>query len=63
MSALIAEIAKEAHAMIVDKRDIRADNGFAVGKLDDFDENFLGGDRDSRNEERRSYKEWPQVHT
>jgi hypothetical protein len=63
MSALIAEIAKKAHAVIVDKREIRADNWFAVGKLDDFNQDFLGAERDSGNEDCRSYEEWPQMHT
>jgi hypothetical protein len=63
MSTLVAEIAKEAHTVVVDERDIRANDGFAVGQLDDFDQNFLGSKRDPDNEECRSYKDWPQVHT
>jgi hypothetical protein len=49
--------------VIVDERDIRADDGFAVGELDDFDQNFLCSERNPDNEERRSYEEWPQMHT
>jgi hypothetical protein len=63
MSALVAEIAKEAHTVIVDERDIRADDGFAVGELDDFDQNFLCGERNPDNEECRSYEERPEMHT
>jgi hypothetical protein len=63
MSALVAEIAKEAHTVIVDERDIRADDGFAVGELDDFDQNFLCSERNPDDEECRSYEEWPQMHT
>jgi hypothetical protein len=62
VSAQIAEIAKEAHTVVVDERDVRTDDGFAVGELDHFDLNFLGGEPGSDNEKCRSYKEWPQVH-
>jgi hypothetical protein len=62
MATLVAEIAKEAHTAVVEERDIRADDWFAIGGLDDFDQNFLGSDPGPDNEECRSYKEWPQVH-
>jgi len=62
MSTLVAEISEEARTVVVDEGDIRADDGFAVGELDDFDQNFLGGEPGSDNEECRSYEEWPQVH-
>jgi hypothetical protein len=62
MSTQVAEIAEKARTAVVDERDIRTDDGFAVGELDDFDQNFLGGERAPDNEECHSYKEWPQVH-
>ena len=62
VAALVAEIAKAARTMVVDERDIGADDGFAVGQLDDFNENFLGGEPGPDNDKCRSNKEWPQMH-
>jgi hypothetical protein len=62
MSALVTEIAEEAHTVVIDERDIRADDWFAVGELDDFDLNFLGREPGSDDEKCRSYDEWPQMH-
>jgi hypothetical protein len=47
--------------MVVDEREIRADDGLAVRELDDLNQNFLGSQTVSGKEKCRSYKEWPQV--
>jgi len=59
--ALVAEVPEEAHAVVVHERDVGADNGFAIGELNDFDQNFLGGEPSS-DDECRSYDECPQMH-
>jgi hypothetical protein len=62
MPTLVAEVAEEAHTVVIHERDIGADDGFTVGELYDFNQNFLGDEPGSGTEECRSYKEWPQVH-
>jgi hypothetical protein len=43
MSALITEISSQTHPMFVDKGDVSSNNGFAIGELDNFNENVLSG--------------------
>lgn len=62
MSALIAEIPRQTHPMFVDKGDVRANNGFAIGELDDFNEDVLSGKLTANNNGRGCYEEMAQMH-
>jgi hypothetical protein len=62
MSALIAEIPRQTHPMFVDKRDVRANNGFATGELDDFNEDVLSGKLAANYNGRRCYEYVAEMH-
>ncbi len=62
MSALIAEIPRQTHPMFVDKRDVRANNGFAIGELDDFNEDVLSGKLAADYDGRGCYEYMAQMH-
>jgi hypothetical protein len=62
MSALIAEIPRQTHPMFVDKGDVRANNGFAIGELDDFNEDVLSGKLAGNYNGRRCYEYVAEMH-
>ena len=62
MSALIAEIPRQTHPVFVDKRDVRANNGFAIGELDDFNEDVLSGKLAADYNGRGCYEDVAQMH-
>ena len=48
--------------MLVDKRNVRANNGFAIGELDDFNENVLSGKLATNYNGCRCYEDVSEMH-
>ncbi len=62
MSALIAEIPRQAHPMFIDEGDVGPNNGFAIGQLDDLNEYVLSGKLAANHNGCRCYEHVSEMH-